>query len=293
MQYHGDEDMRGRPLARFEFRVPQAASRFQLQANGASAMVGMAGSFWVDTASLELARIEVQADEVPGALGIARTAAIVDYARMRFGASTVLLPQAAELLLALLSGEVRRNEIQFSHCRAYVTESSTRFDMPDMPPSAPAQAVRKVDLPADLTVPIALETAIDSATAHVGDLLRGHVVKDVRRKGKIVIPKGAIVTHGIRGLDRLRSERAFDLTIDSRESEYSPRHQCGRRSHARAFPAGHAGRAPAAAPGYRHSPPEGNALPHRSRISDDVAEFRNRPGRDRSSPPIFQPKIKI
>lgn len=221
MQYRGDQDMAGRPVARFEFRVPQARSGYQIQANGASAKVGMTGSFWIDPTSLELVRMEIRADEIPAALGIARTAAVIDYARMRIGASDVLLPQAAELLLALLSGEVRRNEIQFSHCRAYVTESSIRFDMPDTPPSVPAPAVRKVDLPAGLTVPIELETAIDSTTAHVGDLLRGRVVRDVRRKGKtIIIPKGAIVTGRIRGLDRLRSERAFDLTIELAELEW-------------------------------------------------------------------------
>jgi hypothetical protein len=222
MQYHGDEDLAGRPVERFDYRVPELWSGYQIQANGVSAKVGMTGSFWIDPTFLELVRLEVRADEIPAALGIQRTAAVIDYARMRIGATDVLLPQDATLLLTLLSGEVRRNEIQFSHCREYLTESSIRFDMPDTAPAAPAPAARTVDLPAGLTVEIELESAIDSATAHVGDLLRGHVVTDVRRKGRvIIIPKGAIVTGRIRGLERLSSpERAFDLTIEFAELEW-------------------------------------------------------------------------
>jgi hypothetical protein len=64
------------------------------------------------------------------------------------------------------------------------------------------QPQRRVDLPADLKVSIELETAIDSATAHVGDPLRGHVARDVSRKGNTIIPKGAIATGRIRRIER-------------------------------------------------------------------------------------------
>jgi hypothetical protein len=221
-QYFGNEEVAGRPAARFDFRVPQVSSGYQIQANSVSAVVGMTGSFWIDPASVELLRLEVRADEIPAALGIARTAAFIDYARMHIGASDVLLPQEAKLLLTLASGEVRRNQIQFSHCHEYFSESSIRFDMPDATPSAPAPAPRTVDLPAGLTVAIDLETAIDSTTAHVGDLLRGRVANDVHQRGKAtIIPKGALVTGRIRGMERLNSpERAFELTIELAELEW-------------------------------------------------------------------------
>jgi hypothetical protein len=71
-------------------------------------------------------------------------------------------------------------------------------------------------------VSIALETAIDSTAAHVGDILRGHVTDDVRGKGKaIVIPKGASVTGLIRGLERAHSPGpVFNLTIELTELEW-------------------------------------------------------------------------
>jgi len=220
VEYHGAEDMAGRQVARFDFRLPEVFSRYHIQANGASAIVGMTGSFWIDPVSLELLRMEVRADKIPGALGLSRAVTVIDYARMRIGDSDVLLPQDAKMLLMLLSGEVRRNDIAFSHCHEYSAESSIRFDMPDSASPIGAPPAR-VDLPAGLGLSIELETAIDAATAQVGDLLRGHVVNDVRRKGMIVVPKGAVVTGRIRGLERLHSQApAIDLTIEFAELEW-------------------------------------------------------------------------
>jgi len=221
MQYHGDEEVSGRMLARFDFRVPEAWSGYQIQANGASAKVGTTGSFWIDPASLELVRMEVRAGDIPAAIGIERTETDIDYAPVRIGDSDILLPQAARILVALPTGEVRRNDIQFSHCHEYLTESTIRFDMPDTAAARPAQQWQTVDLPAGLTVSIELDTAVDSATAHIGDILRGHVTSDVRRKGKTIIPKGAIATGRVRGIERLRAPGpAIDLTIEIAELEW-------------------------------------------------------------------------
>jgi VWFA-related protein len=219
--YRGDEELAGRPVARFDFRVPAKSSSYQIQTNGSSAKVAIAGSFWIDPASLELVRLEVRADDIPAALGIERTATVIDYEPMRIGASDILLPQVAKILMTLPTGEVRRNDIQFSHCHEYLTESSIRFDMPDTALARPAPQRQTVDLSAGLTVSIELETSIDSATAHVGDLLRGHLTSDVRRKGKTIIPKGAIATGRVRGLERLRAPApVIELTIEIADLEW-------------------------------------------------------------------------
>ena len=219
--YRGDEELAGRPVARFDFRVPAKSSSYQIQTNGSSAKVAIAGSFWIDPASLELVRLEVRADDIPAALGIERTATVIDYEPMRIGASDILLPQVAKILMTLPTGEVRRNDIQFSHCHEYLTESSIRFDMPDTALARPAPQRQTVDLSAGLTVSIELETSIDSATAHVGDLLRGHLTSDVRRKGKTIIPKGAIATGRVRGLERLHAPGpVIELTIEIADLEW-------------------------------------------------------------------------
>ena len=221
IKYGGNEELAGRPLERFDFRIPEASSGFQIQVNGSVARVGMAGSFWVDPASLELVRLEVRADKIPPALGIESTVTLIDYAPMRIGNSDVLLPQAAKTLLMLPAGEVRRNDIQFSHCHEYYVESSIRFDTPDSSSAVEAPKRQTVDLPAGLTVPIELETAIDSETTHIGDLLRGHVTSDVRHKGRTIIPQGAIATGRVRGLERLRSPGpVVELTIELAELQW-------------------------------------------------------------------------
>jgi hypothetical protein len=222
IRYYGGEEIAGRALTRFDFRIPEVWSGFRLKANGASAKVGTMGSFWMDPDSMELVRLSIRADDIPPAVGIERTATVIDYARMRIGETDVLLPQDAKMLLMLISGEIRQNDIAFSHCHEYRTESSIRFDMPDTSEPVSAPPVRLVDLPAGLLVSVELETAIDSGTAHVGDLLRGHVINDVGLKGKaIIVPKGALVTGRIRGLERLRSpEPAFEVTIELAELEW-------------------------------------------------------------------------
>jgi hypothetical protein len=220
IQFYGSEEMDGRATARYDFKVPQAWSGLQIRANGTSATVGTQGSFWIDPDALELLRMEIRAIDIPAALGIERSVTRIDYARVHIGESAVLLPQSARVVLNLFTGDARRNDIEFSHCREYRTDSSIRFDMPETRPQS--SAARLLDLPAGLMVAIDLQSAIDSATAHVGDLLSGRVADDVRRKGEIIIPKGALVSGRIRNLKRVRSpEPAFDITIELAEVEWA------------------------------------------------------------------------
>ena len=220
VQFYGNEELDGRATARYDFKVPQAWSGLRIRANGTSATVGSQGSFWIDPAALELLRMRIQAIDIPAALGIERSVTRIDYSHVHIGDSDVLLPQSASVVLNLFTGDARRNDIEFSHCREYRTDSSIRFDMPETRPQS--SAARLLDLPAGLMVAIDLQSAIDSATAHVGDLLSGRVADDVRRKGEIIIPKGALVTGRIRSLVRVRSpEPAFDLTIELSEVEWA------------------------------------------------------------------------
>jgi len=218
---HGGEELAGRPVTRFDYRVPAESSGYRIQTKDSSAKVAIAGSFWIDPVSLELVRLEVRADDLPAALGILRTVTTIDYAPMRVADSNILLPQAAQMILTQLNGDVNRNDIQFSHCHEYLAESSIRFDTSNTAPGASAQPRQTIDLPAGLIVPIELETVIDSDTAHVGDLLRGHVTSDVRQKGKTIIPKGALATGRVRAIQRQHTpENVVNLTIEIAELEW-------------------------------------------------------------------------
>ena len=71
-----------------------------------------------------------------------------------------------------------------------------------------------MDLPAGLTVKMELESGFDSATAAIGDPVRARVVENVRRGGKPILPKGAIVTGRIRSMEREARAGGFLVGIE-------------------------------------------------------------------------------
>ena len=80
---------------------------------------------------------------------------------------------------------------------------------------------REVNLAAGLLVPVALETTIDSKSASVGDAVHARVRQDVRQKGQLVLPAGALISGRIRSLDRYTSPEPYCLMgIEFSEAEW-------------------------------------------------------------------------
>ena len=111
----------------FNYQVPEFLSGFRVTSAAGSAIVGHRGTFWVDAETLDLLRIEDHAVDVPLRIGIGAVDSTVDYGRMRIGSSNVLLPQSASLVVTRLTGTEMRNEIKYSGCREYGSESTVRF----------------------------------------------------------------------------------------------------------------------------------------------------------------------
>ena len=224
IKWHGDEEIAGRLLARYDFRVPQAWSGYQLRQKGVTATAGTHGSFWIDPDSLDLVRMQVWTDDLPPEMLMESSVTAIDYAPMHIGESDITLPQSAQMVTVAISGDAWRNEIAFGHCHEYRTDTAIRFDMPEETQRAKATPTKtSLFLPAGLTVTIALNTGIGSRTSHVGDPITGRVMEDVRRKGKgpAIVPKGAIATGRIRGLMRIsKPEPAIDLAIEIAELEW-------------------------------------------------------------------------
>ena len=73
--------------------------------------------------------------DVPPETGMKKIDSTVHYARMRIGDSSVLLRQSADLTVTSLDGWERRNKVEFSGCREYVSESTVQFGDPaELPP---------------------------------------------------------------------------------------------------------------------------------------------------------------
>jgi hypothetical protein len=80
--------------------------------------------------------------------------------------------------------------------------------------------VREVELPAGLSVPVALDTALDSKTASVGDPVRGRVLRDVRYSADLVLPKGAAITGHVVRLIHASPATSFTVGIELSEVEW-------------------------------------------------------------------------
>jgi len=120
----------------WDYEIPAFLRGYEILNLGKRVSVGVQGTFWVDQESMDLVRIDERVVDPPLASGMRASSTIVEYARMQIGTSSVLLPQAAELIVVNLDGEEWRNAIKFSGCREYTSESTVRFGDPVEPPQA-------------------------------------------------------------------------------------------------------------------------------------------------------------
>jgi hypothetical protein len=203
-RFSGKEVLGGRTLLRFDYTVAQFRSGFTVRVGEATAVVGYHGAVWADAESHEASRLEVHADDIPPRLGLKSTGIGMDYSRMRIGESDFLLPAASEMTMVDNRGTENRNRVHFSACRQYAGESVISFG--DPPPSAPAPkpAPAVVELPSGIQLNIELRSNIDARSSAVGDPVTGVLARDVRSKGRLLAPKGALVSGRVAMLERRR-----------------------------------------------------------------------------------------
>ncbi len=223
--YRGEEDLKGRRAVRYDYRIPYMWSGYMLRVAGSEAKVGSSGSFWADADTLELIRLEVHADEIPPDLPVASAVTQIEYGRVRIGASDVLLPQRAELVMTDTAGQQMRNRIEFTHCRQYQSEVVLSFE-PEKAPrtvtAAPAEQITEIKLPVGLPVPVELAAPIDSENALVGDLITAKVRADVKQDGRVVVPRDARLTGRIRRLEKYSTPvKHFIVALEFRELTFA------------------------------------------------------------------------
>jgi hypothetical protein len=210
-QWRGEETTgRDRGWARavkYDFRLSSLESQYTVTLRGWSGVVGMKGSFWADPETFELLRVEIHADDIPPTLPIRDVVTRLNYAPMRIGERDIMLPQSSELQMYHLGRSESLDIFNFTHCRSYHAESTIAFGADPDPGSqqrtaavAPSYDVTGT-VPAGLTVPVELTTAVDD-DATVGALLEGRVIRSVEIKGTTILPENAVVHGRIRRLER-------------------------------------------------------------------------------------------
>ena len=201
--YHfiGEEKVDGVTLLRFDFRVSQLVSRYEVGTQFGTAIVGYHGSFWADPKTFDAVRLDVSGDDIPPYLGIDEVGDRIDYAPVRIGASDALLPQSGELSMRQIRSWESLNRLTFTHCREYGVETTISFGDADET-AEPSAGTRNVELPAGLQLTLRLETPIDSEKALVGDPISARVDVDAMLKGKVVVHKDALVSGRLRRLEQ-------------------------------------------------------------------------------------------
>lgn len=205
-QYKGEEEIGGRSLARYDYRIPLLISGQMIRTPEGSGKVGLHGSYWVDPQTYDVIRLEMNADDFPPTLPVTEMTTSINYAQTRLRNDLlVLLPEAADFRLVMYSGEINHNKIEFTHCRAFGAESTISFNAPEFAEQARFGAV-SIDetlrpLPSGLKIAVKLRTQITDDMA-VGTLIEGVVEGNVTVKHTVVIPALSPVRGRIRRLER-------------------------------------------------------------------------------------------
>jgi hypothetical protein len=193
--YIGEVSRDGRSSIRYDYQVPQMRSGYRIRVGSKEAIVGYHGSFWVDAKSLDLLRLEVHADDIPPYLEISSAGDEMEYKRVAIGEGNFLLPRSSVLTMTDVRGNVSRNHTLFTECRQYTGESFLSFgDPPPEVPRATPEPVTEVELPQGLVIELHLTTPVDGEQSAVGDPISAVVAANAKKKGKVIIPKGAVAT---------------------------------------------------------------------------------------------------
>lgn len=208
-EYEGEVDYARGKAHRYRFHVPRRLSGYTLRSGQLQGVTGYKGWFESDTRTLDLIRLEVEADDIPEHLPIKAARDRMEYARVLIGERDFLLPKSSELVLADDEGTESRNLTAFSGCRQYTGESVISFADPD-PAAAPApEAAVPVQLPDGLWLTVAFDETIQFDKAATGDQITGRVLENARWKGKTMVPRGAVVKGRLLGFKRYYGRMEF------------------------------------------------------------------------------------
>ena len=128
LRYVGESKADGHKTFRYDFSVPQMKSHFLVRHNSAEGIVGFKGSFWVDAETLDLVRVELKAEDMPGYIGMNLVQESLHYRTMQIGRAEFILPRNSQLSTFDRSGNYSLNMIKLEKCREFSGESVVTYD---------------------------------------------------------------------------------------------------------------------------------------------------------------------
>jgi len=195
-QFLQKQEVDGRPVLEYSFRVPKELSHYGLGLSGHLHMSGYGGTFQIDPENLQLQRLDIQTDQLDPGTEMCNVETTLFYQRAAAGDSGFLLPAETKQSILRPNGEVHNARTTFAACHEYTAESVIRFgDEPGGGSSQSARNAQQAPLPEGLPVALALSEAIRSDTVAAGDAVAAKVLHNVTAQGsrEVLIPSGATV----------------------------------------------------------------------------------------------------
>ncbi len=207
----GESPLEDRSTVRFDFQVKRVRSGFRIRVGDVMLPVGYHGSFYADPLSFDVRRLEIVADDIPAALKLSQVSDTMDYAPIPIGKGDFLLPAASEEIMIDSAGQENRNRVEFTSCRQFTGQSVLSFADPDLAEhtaSVPPQPAQELQLPPNIELTLRLTGEVDPDKSVIGDAVSAELDKDLKVKGRVILPKGAVASGRIS-----RVERHPDYTI--------------------------------------------------------------------------------
>ncbi len=118
----------GQPAAIYDFKVPLQNSNWTISIGGQTLRPAYSGSVWVDRATAQVRRIEMQAENIPKDFPEDNIQSAVDYEEVSLGTNKFLLPVHAENLGCERGSPIcTKNTIDFRDYHKYSGESTITF----------------------------------------------------------------------------------------------------------------------------------------------------------------------
>ena len=216
--YDGPEETKdGRTLSRVDFTMPREVSTYSLSKTG-NPTLSYSGSIWYDPATLDVVRMTLHPEQIPADSGLKSISQTFEFGHARMAgstmsASTVVVPTSMELIVNETSGREHRLTGRFSDCRQYLPKRGEQFvstagaepegvsaaapapktAAASPAPVVPAKPAEGPWLPGKLVLQTILIDAIDERHMTQGSTLSLTVLHDVKKSGKVIVPKGATV----------------------------------------------------------------------------------------------------
>lgn len=221
----GEEQRDGRTVVRYDFRVPLRKSGYAIRTGARPVVVAYDGFVLADRDTLDPLQLEVHALDLPAELKLRDAWESIRYAEVRIAGTPFLLPESAELSMTESKGFESRNLTRFEQCREYAGESIVRFDVGEDGGGA-ASAAEPIVLPPKLSIEAILRDPIDWTSAARGDLVYLVVGSAAKRSGRVLVPKGALITGRITQLvlRTLRGVPYFGVALKFHAVAFGGRH---------------------------------------------------------------------